>query len=146
MISRENDAAAARFDILFETERFNVSKVQKHFINPCCFGEDLAEWLRQKLNERGVNTGIPGQEDWGWYLLVRHNANRYFVGVGGHRREGAPSDTNTGEWRIMIEKRRSLWDRLRGANKITPTEPIISIVETILGEQSDIHNLHREPL
>jgi hypothetical protein len=35
-----------RFDILFETDRFNVSEVKRHFINPCCFGEDLAGWLR----------------------------------------------------------------------------------------------------
>jgi hypothetical protein len=26
----------ARFDILFETDRFNVSQVKEHFINPCC--------------------------------------------------------------------------------------------------------------
>jgi hypothetical protein len=28
--------------ILFKTNRFNLSKVGEHFINLCCFGEDLA--------------------------------------------------------------------------------------------------------
>src|SRR6266513_835232 len=36
-------------DILFRSGSFNLSKVGEHFINPCCFGEDLAAWLRIKL-------------------------------------------------------------------------------------------------
>ena len=55
-----------RFDILFETNRFNVSEVKKHFINPGCFGEGLADWLRQRLSEECVAAEPPGQEDWGW--------------------------------------------------------------------------------
>jgi len=35
-----------RHDLLFETERFNSSEAGAHFINPNCFGEDLAAWLR----------------------------------------------------------------------------------------------------
>ena len=146
MTHRNDGADAARFDILFETQRFNVSEGHEHFINPCCFGEDSAEWLRQRLSEKGVTASAPRQEDWGWYLFVRQNADHYFLGVGGHRREGASSDANAGEWGIMIEKKRSLWDRLLGVNKIRDTEPIFSIVENILREQSDIYNMHRESL
>jgi len=50
--------------ILFRTGRFNLSKVGEHFINPCCFGEDLAAWLRVKLVEKGVEARQPYQEDW----------------------------------------------------------------------------------
>ncbi len=78
-----------RFDILFETDRFNVSQVKEHFINPCCFGEDVAQWLREKLAEKGAVTGTPGQED--------------FVGVTGFHKEGA-LNANEGEWRIMVKK------------------------------------------
>jgi hypothetical protein len=49
--------------ILFKTNRFNCSKVGAHFINPCCFGEDLAAWLRDKLNSKCADAGSPGQED-----------------------------------------------------------------------------------
>jgi hypothetical protein len=31
--------------ILSRTNRFNLSKVGAHFVDPCCFGEDLAAWL-----------------------------------------------------------------------------------------------------
>jgi hypothetical protein len=49
---------------LSRPSRFNLSKVGEHFINPCCFGEDLAEWLRIKLIERSVEVRQPYQEDW----------------------------------------------------------------------------------
>ena len=42
-------------DILFRTKRFNLSTAKEYFINPDCFGEDLAAWLRDKLTERGID-------------------------------------------------------------------------------------------
>jgi hypothetical protein len=48
-----------RQGLLFETDRFNLSEVGDHFINPTCFGEDLAAWLRTKLIEQGVEAGEP---------------------------------------------------------------------------------------
>jgi hypothetical protein len=54
-----------RCDILFETAQFNVSEVKEHFINPCCFGEDLAEWLRRQLTANGITAGPAYQEDLG---------------------------------------------------------------------------------
>ena len=130
-------------DILFETDRFNVSEVKKHFINPCCFGEDLAEWLRQKLIAKDVTASTPGQEDWGWYLFAQRGSDRYFLGVGGHRKENSPAG-NEGEWRIIVEKRRSLWDRLRGRNKITNADPILSMIEGLLRETGNFRNVRRE--
>jgi len=132
-----------RFDILFETDRFNVSEVKEHFINPCCFGEDLAEWLRQQLPKKGVSVGAPYQEDWGWEMLVQQGSQRYFLGASGYPREGAV-DKNDGEWRIMVEKKRSIWEKLRGKNKIIETDPILAMIEEILREQTDVHNINRE--
>jgi hypothetical protein len=132
-----------RFDILFETDRFNVSEVKEHFINPYCFGEDLAEWLRQRLALTGVNAGAPYREDWGWEMLTQHDSEQYYLGVGGCLIEGAASK-NDGAWRIMIEKNRSTWEKLRARNTIPETEPILSIVEDILREQADVRNLRRE--
>jgi hypothetical protein len=58
--------------ILFKTNRFNLSKVGEYSINPYCFGEDLAAWLRIKLSERDVEVREPYQEDWGWKLPADH--------------------------------------------------------------------------
>ncbi len=134
-----------RFDILFETDRFNVSEVKEHFINPCCFGEDLAEWLRQRLAQKGLIAGAPYQEDWGWEMLTQRDSEQYYLGVSGYRTEGA-AGKNDGEWRIMVEKKRSIWDKLRGRNAITEGESILTIIEDILREQADVRNLHRESI
>jgi hypothetical protein len=130
-------------DILFETDHFNVSEVKEHFINPCCFGEDLAEWLGQQLTARGITTGAPYQEDWGWELFAQQGLRGYFLGVTGYLREPA-AGRNDGEWRIMVAKKRSMWDKLRGRNTLTVDEPILSVVDTILREHTEIRNVRRE--
>jgi hypothetical protein len=104
-------------DILFKTSRFNLSKVGEHFINPCCFGEDLAAWLRVKLVERNIETFQPYQEDWGWELPASLGADSYYLGMGGNA-DGSSTNVDEGEWRIIVEKRRSLWQRLSGKGGI----------------------------
>ena len=88
------------FDILFQTNRFNLSEAKEHFINPCCFGEDLAEWLREQLAKKGVSADAPYQEDWGGEMPARQGSQGYFLGATECPSEGAV-DKNDGEWRIM---------------------------------------------
>lgn len=54
-----------------ETELFEHRDVKPHFINPCCFGEDFAAWLRDRLSglvTTGFEIGALIQEDYGWGL------------------------------------------------------------------------------
>jgi hypothetical protein len=132
-----------RIDILFETARFNLSEVKEHFINDCCFGEDLAAWLRGRLNSNGMRALEPYQEDWGWEFSVKDSVGSYYVGVGGNAAAGA-ANKNQGEWRVMISKRRSLWDRLTGKNKLSAGEPIISSIRTVLEAETDFANFREE--
>ena len=121
--------------ILFKTSRFNLSKVEAHFINPCCFGEDLAAWLRVKLIDRNIEVFQPYQEDWGWELLAKNGSDSYYLCMSGNSDE---SNTNRdeGEWRIIVEKRRSIWQRLRGN--------VARIIEELLSSESTIRDVHRE--
>jgi hypothetical protein len=130
-------------DLLFETSRFNLSQVGDHFINDCCFGEDLAAWLRGQLLGRGVLASEPDQEDWGWYLDATHQGESYFIGVGGIGGESA-ADPNRGEWRIMLERHRSIWQKLRGANPMTTADPFARLVHEILSAEGDFANVHFE--
>ena len=129
-------------DILFRTRRFNLSKVGEHFINPCCFGEDLADWLRLRLEERNVVADDPNQEDWGWGLPVTNGRDSYYLGVSGN---ADPSGTNAdeGEWRIIVQKRRSIWQRLAGKGHIVAGDELVGLIEHILCNQSGITNVHR---
>lgn len=129
--------------ILFKTNRFNLSKVDEHFINPCCFGEDLAAWLQIKLSERDVEVREPYQEDWGWELPAIQERGLYYLSVSGN-----PDQSNTnkdeGEWRIIIEKRRSIGQRLIGAGKIAADDRMVRTIEEILYTEPAIREVHRE--
>jgi hypothetical protein len=69
--------------ILIETDAFEHREVKPHFINSCCFGEDLAEWLRQKLARLGDGLKIsePVQEDYGWGLWLRTERTSFWVAI-----------------------------------------------------------------
>ena len=130
-------------DILFEANRFNLSEVQPHFINDTCFGEDVAAWLRDKLLALGISATVPDQEDWGWYIEATYAGAIYFIGVGGNQQPGA-SDKNAGEWRIMIERHRSVWDKLTGKNTITPNDALLVIIRGIIDAEPGFRNVRQE--
>jgi hypothetical protein len=65
--------ATLQDDLTLETELFEHREVKPHFINPCCFGEDFAAWLRPKLADlasEGFTVDEPIQEDYGWGFWV----------------------------------------------------------------------------
>ena len=130
-------------DILFKTSRFNLSKVGEHFINPCCFGEDLAAWLRMKLIDRNIEAFEPYQEDWGWELPANHGSDSYYLCMSGNA-DRSSTNEDEGEWRIIVEKRRSIWQRLRGEGKIAADDRMARIIEEILSREPAIRGVQRE--
>lgn len=129
--------------ILFNTGRFNLSKVGEHFINPCCFGEDLAAWLRLKLIERRIEVLEPYQEDWGWELPVTCGSDSYYLCMTGNSDESS-TNKDEGEWRIIVEKRRSIGQRLRGTGKIEADDKMVRTVQEILRAEPSVREVHRE--
>jgi len=127
--------------ILFRTSRFNLSKVGEHFVNPCCFGEDLAAWLRPKLTEKDIETAAPYQEDWGWELPARCGCDSYYLCMSGNADNPGNDE---GEWGIIVEKRRSIWERLTRRGKISADDALAKIIEQILSSDTAIGGVHRE--
>jgi hypothetical protein len=132
-----------RTDLLFETDRFNLSEVKDHFINASCFGEDVARWLRGKLNESGLKVIEPDQEDWGWYIEAELGESHYFIGIGGNADESS-NNPNQGEWRIMIEKHRSVWEKLSGKNKMSDKDEMMGLICKVIEAEPDFKNVHYE--
>jgi hypothetical protein len=130
-------------DLLFRTNRFNLSKVGEHFINPCCFGEDLAAWLQGKLRRQGVEVREPYQEDWGWELPVRSGQSTYYLCMSGNADESA-TNPDEGEWRIIVEKKRSLWHRLTRRGKMMRDDATLALVGEILRADPGIRDVHVE--
>ena len=129
--------------ILFKANRFNLSKVGEDFINPCCFGEDLANWLRLRLGEKNIEAAQPYQEDWGWELPVAYGRDSYFLGMSGNA-DAPGTASDLGEWRIIVDKRRSIWQRLASKGQIAADDTLVAEIESILSNQPGITNLHRE--
>lgn len=127
--------------ILFKSRRFNLSKVDEHFINPCCFGEDLAAWLRPKLSGKNIGTVAPYQEDFGWELPATYGRESYYLCISGN---ADVAGNNEGEWGIIVEKRRSIWERLRRKGKIADDDGVVRLLEQILSDDPEIRDVHRE--
>ena len=79
-------------DIVFWTDRFNLSIVKEEYINECCFGEDLAYWLMPKVAAKGYLVDDVFQEDWGWGFGAWGEGAWFF-----ERRSGEIS--SVGKWR-----------------------------------------------
>jgi hypothetical protein len=76
--------------------------VKPHFINPCCFGEDLAAWLRVKLQPlaaSGVEISEPIQEDYGWGLWVAKEKDPLWIALAYC---GAGPTNEPGQWVVSV--------------------------------------------
>lgn len=72
------------WSIAVETDLFEHREVRPHFMNPCCFGEDFAEWLREQLSPlavSGYTFSESIQEDYGWVFWVSHGKDRFRVAI-----------------------------------------------------------------
>jgi hypothetical protein len=70
--------------ITIETDIFEHREVKPHFINPCCFGEDFAEWLKGELSplaNNGFKFSEPTQEDYGWGLWAWHGKDPFWIAL-----------------------------------------------------------------
>jgi hypothetical protein len=70
--------------VTVETEIFNHREVRPHFINPCCFGEDFAAWLKNQLaplEASGFKFSEVIQEDYGWGFWARQGKEPFWVSI-----------------------------------------------------------------
>ncbi|WP_202840746.1 hypothetical protein [Luteimonas saliphila] len=118
-------------DITFKTDKFNLSVVGSDFINDCCFGEDLSNWLASELPSTGVTADIICMEDFGWANLAEYQGASYLMCVAGNSDED-PANPNYGEWHVMLERGRTFMQKLLGKNKIASSDPIVGRVAQVL--------------
>lgn len=100
--------------LTFKSAAFNTTEPRDYFINPGCFGDDVAKWLIGELRSRDVKTDDrPGQEDFGWYL------NFQVAGIGHTFVIGCrPADKHgDATWIGFLERRRGLIGSLFGGRK-----------------------------
>ncbi|MGH9800366.1 MAG: hypothetical protein ACRD82_08385 [Blastocatellia bacterium] len=92
-----------RTHVTFVTKLFNTTEEKDYFINPTCFGDDLAEWLIKRLNKVDPK---PTQEDWGWCFSVEVGQRGFLVCLGYYEDDDTPST-----WLVFIESRLNWFGR-----------------------------------
>ena len=60
----------------FRSSKFPPYDGEEEEINPGLWGKRLAEYLVQKLGERGIKTEEMVAEDWGWYVPILNEGFR----------------------------------------------------------------------
>jgi hypothetical protein len=84
LIQRGEGGRVPDGSIMVETDLFEHREVKLHFINPCCFGEDFAGWLKEELSRStglDVELGETIQEDYGWGFWASGGKDRFWVAL-----------------------------------------------------------------
>jgi hypothetical protein len=69
----------------FRSDRFPPYDGEEELVNPGLWGKRLAEFLRESLPAKGIKTGEPVAEDWGWVLPVINDKFDMWIGCGNYQ-------------------------------------------------------------
>lgn len=112
-----------------------------YFINPACFGDDVALWLIDKLRQRGIATSAPDQEDFGWYFTYSLRSKEYCVVIGFQ-----PNDVNSGDcWVGEIERNVGFIGSLFGGRRRGIDAEAVDLVDSVLRFEQEILDLEWIP-
>jgi len=122
----------------FQSSAFNTSESKIYFINPGCFGDDLARWLIACLRETGVPTDDePGQEDFGWYFdfEVPEGSHTCVVGLRPGEAHSAP------DWVVWVERTRGLMGSMLGRRRRGIAPSAIALIHSVLSREPGVTGL-----
>jgi len=125
-----------RTEATFRSSAFNTSDVKPYFINPGCFGDDLAKWIMARLRSSGVRTADePRQEDFGWYFEFEVPAGTHCCVL------GYQADHPEGLWLLWLERRRGFLGSIFGMRKRGIDPAAVKALQDVLGAAPEIRHL-----
>jgi hypothetical protein len=68
--------------VAFRSNKFPPYEGEEEQINPGLWGRRLAEYLVEKLSEKGIKTEAMIAEDWGWYIPITNELFRLGICCG----------------------------------------------------------------
>jgi hypothetical protein len=124
-----------RREATFRSSAFNTSQVRDYFINDCCFGDDVAKWMLERLRGAGVETAHePGQEDFGWYFAFTVPGGKHCCILG--YEEDAPE----GMWHLWLERSRGLVGSLLGGRSQGIDDAAVRAIDDVLATAPEIRD------
>jgi hypothetical protein len=124
--------------VTFESTIFNTTEPKEYFINPGCFGDDVANWLISELRKQGLRTDEkPDQEDFGWYLNFTITRLGHTFAIG-YRPTG---ESEQGTWIGWVERNRGFIRSLFGGRKRGIHASAVEAIHNILSSSSQIQDV-----
>lgn len=120
--------------VTFKSAVFNVAQPKDNYYHPNNFGDDLARWLMDGLEQRGYRVGEGlDQEDHGWYFTywIGDQAYEFIVGYRGD-----------GEWLGWVERKVALLPSLLGGRKRGVQPDATRAIEAVLSSAPEIRAMH----
>lgn len=124
----------------FESAAFGIAPGEDEATNPGIFGRALAEWVRDRLRERGLPAEDVIPEDFGWCVPVRLEPHAVYVACASEEeRPGAWA------WQLFVFAEGGLLQRLLGTDtRRESMDRVFDAVREALASSPDIHNLTEE--
>ena len=118
----------------FRSSRFSPILPEDSQVNPGVYGAELAYWLCTELAKRGIVTGYPIAEDWGWFIEYSGEGDAQFAVHCGNVTGSAD------HWLLSLRpfRRGLFW---RNAPPLSSALPLIEGIEASLQAEESITDL-----
>jgi hypothetical protein len=104
--------------VTFQTDFFKPIAGEENETNPGRYGKALAQWLFERLKERGVTVEGVIPEDFGWVVMVYRKPFMLWLGCGN-------TDGSTTEWSVFPVAETAILQRL--FRRVDPTSEIAAL-------------------
>lgn len=123
--------------LIFKSHRFATTPGEDEQTNPGIFGEALAVWLSERLNEAGFPTDEVFAEDFGWCIPVRRQSRTVYVAC-------ASTDETAETWQVFAFADGGLLARLFRKKEVDPVASVVAAIRKCLQSEPSIRELREE--
>jgi len=126
----------------FETSRFRLLHYEMRYDPHLLPGVDVAHWLGEHLKSLDCQVSAPRRSGDAWVIEVEVTDNAYLIGV----RVRPLHESNAGNlavWCVVIEKQRTLLQRLLLRNDLAPDDMLCSCLFDLLKRQMDFRKINK---
>lgn len=122
--------------VTFSSPAFNMTETRDHYVNPECFGDDVALWFIEEMSTRGHPTAAPGPEDFGWHILFGDEPSPHCLVI-----SHLLDDSDRFLWFCEVERHVGFWKSLMGRRTRAVTESAVDLVHDVLSQSPMIHQI-----
>ena len=119
----------------FRSSKFPPYEGEEEQINPGLWGKRLAEYLVQKLAEKGIATEEMVAEDWGWYVPVPNEGFRLAICCGHQNGDDDEFVCFTDQSTLIVKK---LFEKIDATAQLTR---LTEALQQILASDPEIRDI-----